>query len=341
LRVKTIYMLKYIGRKRLIILLLFISVLSGIIFLPIIYSLSDHLSKTARVNANILLVEGWLPPYAIEEASNEFHNKGYTHIITTGLNSPEYYMVSMNGYLIFYPKRVNSVDNELPVHVIEIDAYSELGGINSSRFNVYVNDSLISEFSADKRIRKYEISWEGKLTSIDSVMVQFINDKMGDFGDRNLYVKEVIIDNKIKIPYQNYSEYDISKLDGKRRIINNFGSYAQLARSRLLSMGIDSSFVTAVPGKRVKINRTLTSALAFRDWLDSSDIEIKGINVITMGTHARRTWMTYNKILNGRYDVGIISLPDYRDSYSRKHKILKTFRELFGLIYYWLILIPY
>jgi Ca-dependent carbohydrate-binding module xylan-binding len=334
-------MTKYPVRKKFIIILVSFFIISCIIFLPVIYSLSDRLSKTSRVDANILLVEGWLPTYAIEMAYNEFQNKEYTYIVTTGLKLPDYYFVGMNGYLIFYPKKLISADNELPVHLIEIDAYSELGGENSSRFNVYVNNTLITEFSAEKRKKKYSITWAGKLTNIDSVMVQFINDGSGNSGSRNLYVKEIIIDKKIKIPYQNYSEYDILKPYGRRRIINNFDSYAQLARRRLLSIGIDSSLVIAISGKRTKINRTLTSALAFRDWLKTADIEIKGINIVTMGTHARRTWMTYNKILKENYGIGIISIPDSKDTQSKRHKILKTLRETFGLIYYWLILLPY
>jgi hypothetical protein len=250
-------------------------------------------------------------------------------------------MVYSNGYLVFYPKKKISGDNEVHAHVIEIDAYSELGGKNSARFNVFVNDSLVADFLAVKKKRKYAIAWEGKLTDIDSIMVQFVNDGVGDYGDRNLYVKEIIIDKEITIPYLNNSEYDLSGLDGKNRIVNNFNSYAQLARNTLSSMGLDSSLVIAVPGKRVRINRTLTSALAFRDWLKTTDINIKGINIISMGTHARRTWMTYHKILNGKYNIGIISLPDDEERNSRKYKVFKTLRETIGIIYYWFILIPY
>ena len=328
-------------KKKLVTIILTICVSGIFLFFPIIFSLSDYLSKTENVNANLLIVECWLPPYAIEMAYNGFHNNGYSHIITTGLKSPEYYMVAMNGYLIFYPKKKISQDNDVPAHVIEIDAYSELGGENSSRFKVFVNDSMVADFFAEKKKRKYAITWEGKLTDIDSIMVQFVNDGVGNYGDRNLYIKEIIIDHKTKIPYQNNSEYDIGALDGKRRIINNFNSNAELARNRLLSMGIDSSLIIAIPGKRVTINRTLTSALAFRDWLKTTDFDIKGINIISMGTHARRTWMTYNKILNEKYVIGIISLPDYKDSNSRKYKVLKTLRETIGIIYYWVILLPY
>lgn len=308
---------------------------------PIINPLSNYLSKTTRVNANILLVEGWLPSYAIEMAYDEFKKNGYERIITTGIKISGYYQVSMNGYLIFYTyDRFKGIDNNGD-HTIEIDAYSELEEKNCAHFNVFINDSMVADFFADKKKRKYEIIWKGKLAKIDSVMVQFDNDRVNEEGDRNLYVREIVFDNKTHIPYQNNSEYDIGELDGKRRVNNNFTSHAELARNSLLSMGLDSSFVLAIPGKRVKINRTLSSALAFRDWLKTAKIEVKGINIVTIGTHARRTWMTYNKILDGNYKIGIISLPDYKNLRSKKYKVLKTLRETLGLVYYWFILIPY
>jgi hypothetical protein len=145
----------------------------------------------------------------------------------------------------------------------------------------------------------------------------------------------------MKLPYQDNSEYDIGALDGKNRIINHFNSCAEFARNRFLSLGIDSSLIIAIPGKKVKINRTLTSALAFRDWLNTTKLDIKGINIISLGTHARRTWMTYNKILNEKYKIGIISLPDYKYNHSRINKLLKTIRQTLGIVYYWFILIPY
>jgi len=219
--------------------MLLLIVVTGMVSLPIIYSISSRLSKTTRVNANILLVEGWLPPvegwlppYAIKLAYDEFIKSNYKHVITTGIRISGYYEVSMNGYLVFH-----------------------------------------------------------------------IKDKLND--------------------------------------IDNFSSHAELARKILVSAGLDSSLVFAIPGKKVRLNRTLSSALAFRDWLKTSDIEVVGINIVTMGTHARRTWMTYNKILDKNYNIGIISLPDYRERSSWKYKVLKTLRESAGLVYYWFLLLPY
>ena len=247
----------------------------------------------------------------------------------------------MNGYLIFYPGMRFSSNEEPGPHTIEISAYSELGGKNCAHFNVLVNDSLVSSFVADKKKRKYPVTWKGELTKIDSIMVQFDNDKVGEFGDRNLYVKEIIVDHKIHIPYLNSSAYDILIHGGKRRIRNNYNSFAELARNELLSMGMDSSIVLAVSANMVRINRTLTSALAVRDWLQRSDIRVEGINIISEGTHARRTWMTYNKVLDESYKIGIISLPEYNEFHTRKNRFLNTLRQTIAIVYYWFILIPY
>ena len=328
----------------LIVLIAFISILTlGYIFLkPAFNYLSGYLSKSEQVKANVLIVEGWLPEYALEMAYKEFKKSKYEYVITTGLQyHEEYYGIPENGYLIFYLKNKFTEINESGLHSIGIDAYSELEGENRAHINLYVNDSIVADFFVEKSKKKYRVDWKGNLKDIHTIYLQFTNDAVGDFGDRNLYVKEIIIDEKIKIPYQDNSEYDIGKLFGKNRIINNFNSSAQYAKNRLLSMGIDSSLLIAIPGIKVKINRTLTSALAFRDWLKQTNKDISGINIISMGAHSRRTWMIYNRILNEKYPIGIISLPDYIYTQSRIYRLFKNIRETLGIIYYWIILIPY
>ena len=328
-------------KKKLAAIILIICISAIILFFTFVFFFSDYLSKTEKVSANILIVEGWLPPYAIEMATDEFRKNQYDLIITTGIRNSEYCLVFTDGYLIFHTRNNTAVTEKPGAHIIEVDAYSELEKENSAHFNVFVNDSLKGSFFADKKKRKYEVKWKGQLSKIDSVMVQFDNDRVNEYGDRNLFVKEIIFDHKIHFPYQNNSEFDIKEPHGAIRLKNNYASFAELARNRLLSLGIDSSLVFAIPGKRVRLNRTLSSVLAFRDWLKQSGIEVKGINIITMGAHARRTWMTYNKVLNKKYDIGIISLPDYTNGFSHKRKFLKTFRETIGIIYYWILLIPY
>jgi Ca-dependent carbohydrate-binding module xylan-binding len=340
-----IFLRKLMRLKRLFIsIFIVVLVLTAGFFLtkPAFNHLAGYLSKSEQVKANILIVEGWLPQYAIDLAFKEFEKNKYDYIVTTGLKYfEEYFELSENGYLVFHPKIANSVRNEESQHTIEVNASGSLNGAYSAHFNLYVNNVQKGDFFADKHKRKYSVKWVGSLSGIETIAIQFTNDKVDEYGDINLYVKDIVIDHKIVIPFLNNSEYDMSQLGGKRRMVNNFNSVAELARNQLLAMGVDSAKVTAVPGAMVNINRTLTSALAFRDWLAKSDINIKGLNIISLGAHTRRTWMIYNKILKDRYPIGIISVPDYNYNRSYIYKLFKTIRETLGIIYYRIILIPY
>jgi hypothetical protein len=328
---------------RILLFVIILAIPSGYLFIkPAFNYLSGFLSKSEQVDANILIVEGWLPDYALEMAYKEYQKTGYDYIITTGLKiSSKYFRLAEEGYLIFHTKNLLSTVSDPGPHTIEVEAYSELEGNYSAHFNLYINDSLAAGFFAEKKTKKYGINWSGNLNEIDSILVQFNNDNLGEFGDINLFIKDIIIDHKITVPFLNNSEYDLSELDGKRRGTNDVKSNAELAKNHLINLGIDSSVIRDVPGKKVRINRTLTSALAFRDWLAKTNINVKGIKIISMGTHARRTWMTYSRVLNEKYQIGIISLPDYKNTASLKNKVIKTVRETLGIIYYWFILIPY
>jgi hypothetical protein len=323
------------------IFLLFISLLYFLLK-PAFSYLAGYLSKSEQVNADILIVEGWLPHSSLEMAYKEYKENRYEYIVTTGMISfPPYFNVSSDGYLIFYPQKLLSGIIASGPHAIEVEAYSELGGENRAHFNLYINDSLKANFLVEKRKQKYGIIWNGKLNEIDSIMVQFDNDKLGNFGDRNLHVKDICIDNNITIPYLNNSLYEIIINGIQERIVNKNISNAEQARDYLITLGIDSLKIKEVSTEKVKINRTLTSALAFSNWLALTDKDIKGINIITLGIHARRTWMTYNKILNEKYKIGIISIPDNNKNVFGLRRAFRTLRETLGIIYYWFILIPY
>lgn len=328
-----------------VILLLLTAVLAAGYFLSSngLSRLTSYLSKNNPVNASLLVVEGWLPEEAIDKVPDELSKNRYSIILTTGLISEaDYFKVSMNGFLVFYPKgRFDSMKSK-GSHTVEISAYSETDGENSSHFNLFVNDSLISGFRADKIKRKYNAAWKGIPADIDSIMIQFDNDAMGEFGDRNLYVREIIIDNKVTIPVMNNSAYNIDKAYKRERIINNYDSHAEHARKKLIALGTDSGIIKALPCKRTKLNRTLTSALEVHDWLKENHIQAEGINIISAGIHSRRTWMIYNKILGCRHNkIGIICFSDYNNSYIGEHQKIKTIREVFANIYYWFILLPY
>jgi len=61
--------------------------LYGLLFLILLMGTSGanaFLSKSAPLQSNVLVVEGWLPDYALLKAVDIYYEEGYTHIITTG-----------------------------------------------------------------------------------------------------------------------------------------------------------------------------------------------------------------------------------------------------------------
>ena len=298
------------------------------------------LSKNRRVaNADLLLVEGWMQPEAFKSAAYEFDILGYKLLVTTGLNTPEYFLMSMDGYLIFDTSS-RFENNETPgIHKIDVLAYSDIGGDNSAHFNSWVNDSILGGYSTIQEPLTYSFTWNLPLKEIDSLIVQFDNDGMGPWGDRNLNVQGLIVDDTIKIPYNYNSTYDIGDFGGYDKTINDYASLAEQARSILINRyGLYPKMLVAVSGEKEIINRTLTSALAFQDWLEHSDFKPKGINVISFGIHSRRTYMTYRDIIDKNIPVGIIALEDEEWSSSFTYKLFRVCREIVALIYYRIIL---
>ena len=49
-----------------------------------VYTIFPFLAITQRVDSNVLVVEGWVPPFAIEAAVREFRSGAYAIIYTTG-----------------------------------------------------------------------------------------------------------------------------------------------------------------------------------------------------------------------------------------------------------------
>ena len=87
-------------------------------------------------------------------------------------------------------------------------------------------------------------------------------------------------------------------------------TYAELAAATLKQLGFDQHLVVAVPTPFKRKDRTYESALALKKWLSNSDLSPKSINVISLGAHARRTWLLFEKALGNTINVGVIAVTD-------------------------------
>jgi hypothetical protein len=89
-----------------------------------------------------------------------------------------------------------------------------------------------------------------------------------------------------------------------------YKTHAELGAARLLRMGLDKDAVQAVPAPLVRQDRTYASAIALRNWLRGHNATPDHINVITIGTHARRSRLMFEKAFADGLPVGIVAIED-------------------------------
>jgi len=69
-------------------------------------------------------------------------------------------------------------------------------------------------------------------------------------------------------------------------------------------------FLTGVPAPFVRQDRTYTSAVALKQWMAAQGGVPEKITVVSLGPHARRTRLLYEKAFGARVRIGTIALED-------------------------------
>jgi hypothetical protein len=84
-------------------------------------------------------------------------------------------------------------------------------------------------------------------------------------------------------------------------------TFADLAAEYLKRRGLDESVVKAVPAPESAQDRTFLSAVMVREWGKQSGLAIDALDVITLGTHARRSLLLYRLAFGPRVAVGVLA----------------------------------
>lgn len=114
--------------------------------------------------------------------------------------------------------------------------------------------------------------------------------------------------------YQN-QKYDLIITTGGPLDIGYLATHyittAELAKITLLQLGMDSTKIFAVARKHILKDRTYQSAIALKAWLAKEKPEINKFNLVSLGTHSKRSHYLFKKALPEK-EIGIIALKDQR-----------------------------
>lgn len=82
---------------------------------------------------------------------------------------------------------------------------------------------------------------------------------------------------------------------------------AERAADYLRSRGLPPSAVAAAPTPASAQDRTFLSAVMVREWAKRSGVEVRAIDVFSMGAHARRSRYLYQKAFGPEVKVGAVA----------------------------------
>ena len=119
---------------------------------------------------------------------------------------------------------------------------------------------------------------------------------------------------------------------------NHSATYADRAAERLEKLGFDTKKLVKISVPAVSVGRrTFASATAVERWISRSEIAVCCVDVVTVGVHARKSWILFRHALGDRYRIGIIAGPEV--TYDRRLWFLSTqgiwtvVRNLTGYVY--------
>ncbi len=92
-------------------------------------------------------------------------------------------------------------------------------------------------------------------------------------------------------------------------LLVEYTNHAQVGAAMLLKLGLGANEVQAVPCDKVQRDRTYNTALSLKRWLAQQGPLPAEVNLITVGPHARRSRLLFEKALGRGVRVGIEAAP--------------------------------
>ncbi len=287
------------------------SLITAICIAFIIYGITHihpFLAQTHRVDTEVLVVEGWLPNYALEMAAEEFKKNKYQVLLTIGGPLPQEFRLFTTGSL-FYSLPDSLIPAQKPDSIFVTAFGSQVRG-TFAHFTISVNDTVIGNIYTSDEVVRYSFATHPVRGNIQNVRIYFDNDAFQDGQDCDLYVRSLEVGESHISPNAAFVIYDLGKPDGIKIDSTKYRSYAAGAAAVLTGLGLDETQVIPIAAPKVRRHKTYNSLYELKDWLEENNY--RSVNVVTLGVHARRSWLTAQRALGNDIKVGIVAIEHQR-----------------------------
>ena len=84
------------------------------------------------------------------------------------------------------------------------------------------------------------------------------------------------------------------------------------AVDKLIRNGVPPDVISKASYPAIQADRTYHAAMAVKAWLAQQRVPVTAVDIVTLGPHARRTRVLYEKALGDDVEVGVIAVRDFR-----------------------------
>ena len=102
------------------------------------------------------------------------------------------------------------------------------------------------------------------------------------------------------------------------------------AVDKLARNGVPQDVISKASYPAIQADRTYHAAMAVKAWLAEQPAPVTSVDVVTLGPHARRTRVLYEKALGDGVDVGVIAVRDFRIDPERWWRTSQGARSVIG-----------
>jgi hypothetical protein len=314
--------------KKLLLSALFLMLLSGILIWYISGDiLFNYLSLNKPVDkANLLILEGWLYDDEVKEAIELYKQGSYPYIITTGVNTPPFFMMGMNGDLVVDVKHLHIKKG---MHELTIRAFSSLANNESGLFDLWADEIKIGGSYTTRKPDDYAFNFEADSTT-DSITISFKNDALYKDEDINFYISFVTIDDSSISVNDTLNYYrTLVKPYWKNILASN---HATRLKHVLMQYGIPANKIIPIETHSYNESRTAETAKNTIHQIDSIfNIDTLKVNIFSRKPHTRRTFNAYKKYATHNMQIGIIPSTCYISKIERGR--FRNIKEMAGIIY--------
>lgn len=265
------------------------------------------LAITEPSGAQVLVVEGWMDPGAMQEAAKLAVDSGYGQIYTTGSVRPF-------AYLMGYGDGIDIVMHDSAQGPIELEVVGNAG----AGFLLMAGGDTLLNAAVALDPRRFTAQCKRPV-----VQFRFAAwEKPGAPGPA-LFIRSFTVDGM----NVNYLQSSSRFTHPGSLPTEAWPTYAHSARSELIGMGLPPDRVTAVPAYGKPHSRSWGNAHAFGELARRDGIT--AFDVATSGVHARRSRNLFRQACGPGVMVGVIAL---EDPYCTRQNWWKSFRGWFTLL---------